>query len=119
MNCLAQSVAKAISQPPAAIYTGVGHGEPIHMSEICAWLLTQGYAACPVRYLISTLPLTGIIEGETTTGEPHAVAVGDLIEKINIVWYFVPVPINPTYVKEFTRRRDEAVCLGMFPRRVD
>ena len=117
MNCVCQSVAKAIGRKPADVYQGVGHGEPIHMAEIIAWLLTQGYAAVPQQTRMSDLDqFPGVIEGDDSAGNPHMVTLADwqLIVNINIVWYFIPCSINPAYV----RKHDETLRLGVPPRRV-
>lgn len=111
MNCIAQSVARAIGCKPADVYIGVGHGEPIHVSEIVAWLLTQGYAAVPQPSRVSELDhFSGVIEGLDHAGSPHMVTLAEwqLILNITVVWYFVPVPIN----SEFVRRHNETLCMA-------
>ena len=113
MNCIAQSLAKTLKIKPAEVYLGVGHGEPIHMSEVIAWLLTRGYAAVPQEKL-TKLSNIGVIEGLAAGGEPHMVPLDEhaSLEHISIIWYFLPVQINPNYV----RRHDEIVRLGVFIR---
>lgn len=117
MNCIAKSVARALNRRAADIYTGVGHAEPIHMSEVVAWLLTLGYAAVPQQTLNAVLSkYPGVVEGENAAGDPHMVTVAEhsQLVKIFVVWYFIPVPINPEYV----RRYNEILCVGMPPRHV-
>lgn len=115
MNCVAQSVARALTIDPADVYLGVGHGEPIHMSEIVAWLLTQGYAAVPQQQM-TNLSEIGVIEGVNAQGNPHMAAFNDrqAITGITVIWYFIKVPVNSEYV----RVHNENVRMGVCPERV-
>ena len=108
MNCLITSVAKCIGRPNADIYIGVGHGEPIHISEIIAWLLTQGFGLIPRETRDKTLEhFPCMIEGINATGEPHA----DVIEmhENRVYWYLVPVNVNTKFVLAHQKLRDQWV----------
>lgn len=100
MNCLITSVAKCLKRPNSDVYVGVGHGEPIHISEIIAWLLTQGVGLVPREApdpVLAQFPC--LIEGINARGEPHA----DVVEMVenHIYWYFIPVQVNEEFVRLF------------------
>ncbi len=114
MDCMVKAFASVLELDPEEIYAGVGHREPIHISELVAWFLTRGWALVPKEEpMLTNFP--AVVEGCTTQGTPHMVpleAINTLAE-VWIIWYLIPVPVNQQYRVEFERKRDAAETFRM------
>jgi hypothetical protein len=118
MNCMVSCAAHVLGCKAAEIYQGIGHGEPIHMSEFVAYFLTRGYGLTPytkfedIPFILLTESM--LIEGEQANGTPHMVAVvrdkkfdptpGDFYP--HVYWVLVPTEVNRQYVDLHAERRD-------------
>ena len=109
MNCVAEAIRKTLNLD---IYEGVGHREPIHFSEIIAFLLSKGYATVPCD---DDYNYPGVLEGRKEDGSPHMVPIGEPLAAVDIKWYFIPTPINEEYARRYNETIRMAISAGRIP----